>query len=159
MKIRHSIVFILAFTLAVFSTCIAAKDNPIVAESLSPPLVLSVLSLEIGAENNINIGSISGGGGAGKATFKELTLTKYPDANTTELFSLLAEGRHMDDLRISHGNVIWDLKLVMVQDYSSSATAGRGGTQVETWVLQFGAMRLSINNEEYCWDRTLNASC
>ena len=38
-----------------------------------------VLSFELGAENTINIGSISGGGGAGKATFKEFNITKKTD--------------------------------------------------------------------------------
>ena len=59
-----------------------------------------ILSFEIGAENNINIGSISGGGGAGKATFKELTVTKKTDTSSAELFAKLCEGKHFDDMII-----------------------------------------------------------
>ena len=56
-----------------------------------------ILSFEMGAENNINIGSISSGGGAGKATFKELTITKKTDTSSCAIFSKLCEGNHFDD--------------------------------------------------------------
>jgi len=59
-----------------------------------------ILSFEIGAENNINIGSISGGGGAGKATFKEFNVSKKTDTASAGLFLKLCEGKHFDDAHV-----------------------------------------------------------
>lgn len=39
------------------------------------------------------------------------------------------------------------------------ATVGRYGTQIETWDLQYGAMRVIVDDQQYGWDRTLNDSC
>lgn len=68
-------------------------------------------------------------------------------------------GAHMQDLVITQGNVQWELGLVMVSDYSSAGVAEKDGTQVETWVLQFGSMRVVVGAGEYCWDRVYNSAC
>ena len=69
-------------------------------DDMSKEKAFEILSFEIGAENNINIGSISAGGGAGKATFKELIITKKTDTASCGLFSKLCEGGHLDDVHI-----------------------------------------------------------
>jgi type VI secretion system secreted protein Hcp len=115
-----------------------------------------ILSFELGAENTINIGSITGGGGAGKATFKEFTVTKKTDTASTKLFEALATGRHiktcMIDLRRSgqstknlrSGGVFlkFEMKLVMVQDISWSGSDGDDVCE-ETVIFQFGAIEIS----------------
>ncbi len=151
-----------AFSLAMFSsTAMAKKEQPvaIVASSPALPADLSLLSIEIGAETNINIGSVSGGGGAGKATFKELTITKYPDTSTTQLFEYLVTGQHMDSLEITQGNKTWNLTLVMIQDYTWNGEAGEDAVSTEQWVLQFGAMQLVVDDASFCWSRILNEDC
>ncbi len=112
-----------------------------------------ILSFEIGAENNINIGSISGGGGAGKATFKELTITKKTDTVSTEMFAKLCDGTHFGDMTIDlrrsggqggkSGDVFlrWTFKLVMIQDISWSGSDGDDICE-ETVVIQYGAMKV-----------------
>jgi len=118
-----------------------------------------ILSFEIGAENNINIGSISTGGGAGKATFKELTITKKTDTASCGLFAKLCEGGHIQDchivLRRSGGAagksgatfLKFDFKLVMIQDMS---WAGADGDDIceETIVLQYGAMQVEYLQQD-----------
>jgi len=127
----------------------AMKDNK----------AFEILSFEIGAENNVNIGSITGGGGAGKATFKELTMTKKTDTASCAMFSKLCEGNHFDDmiieLRRSGGApgvsgktfLKWEFKLVMVQDIS---WAGSDGDDIceETVVLQYGAMKVTYTGQD-----------
>ncbi|MDT8439475.1 MAG: type VI secretion system tube protein Hcp [Wenzhouxiangellaceae bacterium] len=161
MKTKHVISAILACFVAICSTSVLAQksSNPIFAASTSIPFELSLLSMKIGAENTINIGSISGGGGAGKATFKELTFTKLPDAATAELLRLLTTGDSVANLFITQGNARWELGLVMVSDYSSEGVAGRDGAQIESWVLQFGSMRAIVDGVEWCWNRIENESC
>lgn len=115
-----------------------------------------ILSFELGAENTINIGSITGGGGAGKATFKEFTVTKKTDTASTKLFEALATGRHIKtviiELRRSgqanktlrSGGIFmrFEMKLVMVQDISWSGSDGDDICE-ETVILQFGAIEVT----------------
>jgi len=135
-----------------------------------------ILSFEIGAENNINIGSISAGGGAGKATFKELTITKKTDTASCEMFSRLCDGTHFDDMHIvlrrSGGGsksgeefLKWEFKLVMIQDISWSGSDGDDICE-ETVVIQYGAMKVTYTAQtekggkgsEFSgeWSRVLN---
>lgn len=135
-----------------------------------------ILSFEIGAENNINIGSISAGGGAGKATFKELTITKKTDTASCEMFSRLCDGTHFDDmvisLRRSSGGgksglefLKWEFKLVMIQDISWSGSDGDDICE-ETVVIQYGAMKVTYTAQTETgaageqksgeWSRVLN---
>ena len=115
-----------------------------------------VLTFELGAENVINIGSITGGGGAGKATFKEFTVTKKTDASSPGLFNSLVTGFHYAnvcvDLRRSgvavktmrSGGVFmkFDMRLVMVQDISWSGSDGDDVCE-ETVIFQFGAIEIT----------------
>lgn len=118
-----------------------------------------IISFEIGAENNINIGSISAGGGAGKATFKELTVTKKTDTASCGLFTRLVEGGHIQDahieLRRSGGSdgasgstfLKFDFKLVMIQDISWSGSDGDDICE-ETLVMQYGAMKVEYLKQD-----------
>lgn len=118
-----------------------------------------LLSFELGAENVINIGSITGGGGAGKATFKEFTVTKKTDTASTGLFHALVTGQHFDDLiielRRSGGDAAasgktfmkFEFRLVMVQDISWSGSDGDDVCE-ETVVFQFGAIEISYMKQD-----------
>ena len=118
-----------------------------------------ILSFEIGAENNINIGSITAGGGAGKATYKELNMTKKTDSASCELFAKLCDDNHFDDmvivLRRSGGSagksgknfLKFEFKLVMVQDISWSGADGDDICE-ETLILQYGAMKVTYTPQD-----------
>ncbi|MEO1557181.1 MAG: type VI secretion system tube protein Hcp [Pseudomonadota bacterium] len=120
-----------------------------------------ILSFEIGAENNINIGSVTAGGGAGKATFKELTVTKKTDTASAAMFSALCKGDHYDDMIIElrrSGGVSdtgksgktflkWEFKLVMIQDISWSGSDGDDICE-ETVVMQYGAMKVTYTAQD-----------
>ena len=120
---------------------------------------LEILSFEIGAENNINIGSISSGGGAGKATFKELSITKKTDTASCAMFSKLCEGNHFDDMVIelrrsggaagTSGLVFlkFEFKLVMIQDISWSGSDGDDVCE-ESVVMQYGAMKVTYTQQK-----------
>lgn len=124
-------------------------------DDMSKLSAFEVLSFELGAENNINIGSISGGGGAGKATFKEFTITKKTDTASTGLFHALVTGEHFDDLFIElrrsagasaegkSGKTFmkFEFRLVMVQDIGWSGADGDDICE-ETVILQYGAIQI-----------------
>ncbi|MEO0401530.1 MAG: type VI secretion system tube protein Hcp [Pseudomonadota bacterium] len=114
-----------------------------------------ILSFEIGAENNINIGSISAGGGAGKATFKELNVTKKTDSCSCALFSKLCEGNHFEELIIvlrrsggkPHIFLKFEFRLVMIQDISWTGSDGDDICE-ETVVMQYGAMKVTYTAQK-----------
>ncbi|MEM6932898.1 MAG: type VI secretion system tube protein Hcp [Pseudomonadota bacterium] len=118
-----------------------------------------LISFEFGAENNINIGSISGGGGAGKATFKEFNITKKTDTASCGLFNALCTGQHFGEgiieLRRSGGGSgvsgEWFLKfhflMVMVQDISWSGSDGDDVCE-EAVIFQYGAMKIEYRKQK-----------
>lgn len=118
-----------------------------------------ILSFEIGAENNVNIGSISSGGGAGKATFKPLNLTKKTDSASCGLFSKLCEGKHFNDMIIilrragaasgaSGGTFLkWEFKLVMLSEITWSGSDGDDICE-EQLVFEYGAMKVTYTKQD-----------
>ncbi len=128
-------------------------------DAMSANKAFEAISFELGAENNINIGSISSGGGAGKATFKEFTLTKKTDSASCGLFANLCEGKHFPDcvveLRRSGGAVgstgatflKFEMKLVMVQEITWSGSDGDDVCE-ESLTLQYGAIKISYFKQD-----------
>lgn len=136
-----------------------------------------IISFELGAENTINIGSVTSGGGAGKATFKEFTITKKTDTASCGLFTALVTGKHFQDLTIDlrrsgeaaniSGGVFmkFDFRLVMVQDISWSGSDGDDICE-ETVIFQYGAIEITYkpqtmkgqmqNGSQTRWSRVLN---
>ena len=118
-----------------------------------------LISFSFGAENNINIGSASTGGGAGKATFKEFSITKKTDACSCGIFTQLVLGKHFDDavleLRRSGGStetsgvtfLKFMFKLVMVQDIEWSGSDGDDVCE-ESVVFQYGAIQVEYSQQD-----------
>lgn len=120
-------------------------------EKMKEKGAFEIINFELGAENTINIGSMSGGGGAGKASFKEFTVTKKTDTASHSLFKALVEGKHFDtvvvELRRAGSATTRDdlifmrftMRMVMVQDISWQGSDGDDICE-ETVIFQFGAI-------------------
>lgn len=113
-----------------------------------------VLSFNWGATSTANIGSVSGGGGAGKASFSELTVEKDVDVFSPELFRLVATGRHAPtaSLTIVQKNgllVRYDLSFVIAT--SITTTSRDDGTLRDEVGLAFGAISYSVDRSEFGW--------
>jgi type VI secretion system secreted protein Hcp len=74
-----------------------------------------------------------GGGGAGKASFQDLSFTKYTDKATTKLLKAVSSGQHIKDavltVRKSGGDepveyLIITMTEVMITNYSTGASGG-----------------------------------
>ena len=126
---------------------------------MSKQKAFEINSFGFGAENNVNIGSMSGGGGAGKATFKEFTISKTTDSGSCPLFINLCQGKHFDsgviELRRSGGasgvSGVTFLKftffLLMVQDISWSGSTG-DDVPTEDVIFQYGAMKIEYSKQD-----------
>jgi type VI secretion system secreted protein Hcp len=169
----------MAFDAFCFSTQKADMPGETQDKDYSAKGAFEILSFELGAENTINIGSVTGGGGAGKATFKEFTVTKKTDTASTHLFNALVTGLHYPDVCIElrrsgaavktmrSGGVFmkFDMRLVMVQDISWSGSDGDDVCE-ETVIFQFGAIAISYTpqgadgkdkpKQEARWSRVKN---
>ncbi|QPH54085.1 Hcp family type VI secretion system effector [Pontivivens ytuae] len=116
-------------------------------------------SFNFGAENKINIGSDSGGGGAGKAEFKEFTVSKRTDTASCGLFHTLCTGTHFDEaiieLRRSGGStdrsgatfMKFHFKMVMVQDMTWSGQEGDDICEEEI-IFQYGAIKVEYFKQD-----------
>jgi type VI protein secretion system component Hcp len=159
MKIRKTLVSL------VFAFVLASTSSIAWAEITGPTLLTfgnvstEVLEWEWGAENNINIGSISAGGGAGKATFQELVITRLSDHNSSEFLRIVASGEHLDTVTLTRGNLTIELKLVMISSFTVNGTSDKKEPTTESITMEFGALKLQIDGAESCWDRVTNTPC
>ncbi|QDY70931.1 Hcp family type VI secretion system effector [Qingshengfaniella alkalisoli] len=112
-----------------------------------------IKSFSFGAENTINIGSSSGGGGAGKATFKEFNVAKNTDSASCGLFLACCSGIHFKEATLtlrrsgesgagSGGNfMIFKFLMLMVQDIEWSGSDGDDVPE-ENVNFQYGALSI-----------------
>ncbi len=119
----------------------------------------AVNSIGLAAENVIEIGSQSGGGGAGKAQLQPLTIKKYTDASTVLFFQRLMFGAHLDELVLDYAGGSVGLKYVVVAEMEMSQS---GDDEAEdSIVIDYGAIRFSYddgegNSQQVDWSRILN---
>jgi type VI secretion system secreted protein Hcp len=62
---------------------------------------IELSSFSFGVENPTTIGSATGGAGAGKASFKEFTITKHTDKSSTTFFKNCCTGAHYTNVVIT----------------------------------------------------------
>ncbi|MFK7943563.1 MAG: type VI secretion system tube protein Hcp [Paracoccaceae bacterium] len=110
-----------------------------------------------GAENTINIGSDSGGGGAGKAVFNEFSFKKKVDTASCGLFHNLGSGKHFKEaileLRRSGGTTSssgatflkFHFMLVMV---GSVEWSGNEDEVTEDIKMHYGAMKIEYFKQD-----------
>jgi type VI secretion system secreted protein Hcp len=61
---------------------------------------IQIKSFDFGVENPTTVGSATGGAGAGKAKFNQLTVDKVVDSTTPQVFQRLASGQHFAGVEI-----------------------------------------------------------
>ena len=114
---------------------------------------------EFGVENTLNIGSKSGGAGAGKVQFKEFSVSKTTDSGSAGLFRTCCSGGHYNDveliLRKSGGDrtktgvafLIYKFKLVAVKDITWSGSDG-DDIPSESVIFEYGAIQIEYTKQK-----------
>ncbi len=139
---------------------------------------IEVSEWDWGIENAVNIGSIGGGGGAGKATFRELTLVKRMDSASPRLMEILAKGIHLPEVVLTGRtpatgdqpatHYVVTMGLVFVTSVELAAEAGEP-IPIEVVTFEFGAVTVDYYSvgpdgtpgttpqASFGWDRVTNS--
>lgn len=137
----------LYFTSSIDQTKVPGESND---EYFKDKKAFELVSFTMGAENEIKIGSHSGGGGGGKSSFKPFNFTKRTDTASAGLLQQLCVGRHFEEciieLRRSGGAgdksgatfMKFSLKHVLVSDIEWS---GSEDDLEESVTVEYGAMK------------------
>ena len=138
---------------------------------------IEIDSFSFGTSNFVTIGSQSGGGGAGKADFSPIAISKKTDKASLGMFECCVVGDHIDEailaLRRAGGQagkagdifLQFNFKFVMISNINWS---GGSGMEVcsESVSIEYGAFKLEYFTQdatgkatkagEKMWSRTLN---
>lgn len=97
-----------------------------------------------------------GGGGSGKASFSDMSITKYVDLASTELLKKLATGTHIDEAKLfvrkAGGDkpltyLEYQLKHVMVSSYSTGGSSSDDDRQIENISLHFRSLKVIYHRQ------------
>jgi type VI secretion system secreted protein Hcp len=138
-----------------------AGPTPVQGESQDPAFknAIELKSFAFGAENTISLGSATGGAGAGKARFNELTITKLSDSTSATLFQMLVTGGHFKSATLSirksgdktkPGGGVYErftFSMVFVSKISINGSSG-DDTPTETVVLNYGALKWEYSRQD-----------
>ncbi len=138
-----------------------------------------IMEFSFDVENTLNIGSASGGAGAGKVQFNEFNVKKRTDKGSPFLFLNCCSGGHFNDVYLllrkagvekakSGGNYLkFQFKLVAVKKIGWSGTTGDDVCEEEV-VFEYGAIQLQYwwqdetgkldGPKETQWSRILNTA-
>jgi type VI secretion system secreted protein Hcp len=121
---------------------------------------IEVISWSFGGSNPSSIG-VGGGGGAGKVQLQDITITKFVDASSAELFQAMCTGKHFKNGKLTMYKAAGDkapLKY-MVLDFeemfpTSMVTGGSGGEDVLSEKVTFSFGKVTITYTEQAADGT-----
>ncbi|MFD2573136.1 type VI secretion system tube protein Hcp [Spirosoma soli] len=133
---------------------------------------IPVTSAQYSFSNTLNIGSQSGGAGAGKANFSPMVITKQVDASTASFQKTLFVGGYYQYVRLNFyrgdGSLAYRvvLGLVAVSNYSASGAEGcTNGCPAlsESITLEYGQVatynpEAPVNLRTTTWNRVTNTT-
>lgn len=119
---------------------------------------IEVLAWSFGGTNPSSIG-IGGGGGTGKVMLQELTVTKYLDASSAELFQAMCKGDHFPEAKLtaykSGGDALPYFTLDFEEMYPTSISSGGSfGEDVFSETISFAFGKVTATYSEQNPDGT-----
>lgn len=120
---------------------------------------IEVIAWSFGGSNPSSLG-VGGGGGAGKVTLQELTITKYLDASSAEFFQALCSGGHfpsgkMTAYKAGGSEPVAYLTLDFEMLYPTSISSGGSyGEDVFTETISFTFGKVTVTYTEQNPDGT-----
>ncbi len=145
--------------------------KPLAAASLV--LGLSFATLTLAAENitlnaaNIGVSPVSawswgasnsgstqigGGGGAGKANFQDLSVTRVTDSQSPNFLKAVATGTFLPTVTLQDGAAMITLTNVLVSSYSVGDTSDKKTALTENLSFNFQKFTYQVNGVSFGWD-------
>ncbi|MEO6686773.1 MAG: type VI secretion system tube protein Hcp [Dyadobacter sp.] len=140
---------------------------------------MEVSSMQFDTEQTLNIGSTTGGAGAGKISFGDFSFTKNVDLASTKLLQIQANGTLMKTVEIilkassSSVKEVVSYKILLgtagVRTFSASTDGECGACVAENFTFQYGTLQIFTystnakgstvqNPAPFGWDRIKNKS-
>ena len=115
-----------------------------------------IYSFSWGASNPVNIGSASGGAGAGKVSISSFNIMKKTDSASPALFLNCCKGQHFSEghvvLRKAGGDALeyltYDFEEVFVESVQWSGSSGGDDTPTESVSFAFGKVDLKYTPQK-----------
>lgn len=120
-----------------------------------------VYGFSAGVSQSSTIGSSSGGAGAGKATFEDITIRTGLDAASRPLALAVGSGTPWRAATlVLDGGATYELGGVAVTSLTDTATGETPTTPVvEQITMRAGSIAQSAGGDTACWDTTRNTTC
>ena len=120
----------------------------LVLDDLAP---IELLAYSWGGSSNVNIGSVGSGGGAGKVSLQDLSVTKYVDHASTTLLQRMVDGLHFDRATLTvtpkAGPVSQlELQFLIVTSVSAGGMSSES-RQSENVTLAFAALQYTVDGQ------------
>jgi type VI secretion system secreted protein Hcp len=127
-------------------------------ETYKDKKAIEILSFSLGAFNPVNIGSTSGGAGAGKVDFSGVSIMKNTDKSSISLFANMCAGTHFTDATIAlrragtagkSGDLFLQFTFKMVF-ISNMQWSGGGGQDLcaESLNFDFGSIKIEYFKQD-----------
>lgn len=111
------------------------------------------------AAANSSDASMVGGGGAGKASFSDLNVTRLSDHSSSEILRIVATGERLQTVTLTRGNLTIVLENAFITSYSINGISDKKEPTSEIFSLSFSTIKFQIDGSGFCWDQAANASC
>ena len=157
MSQRLKMIFTLA-AIGMASTASAKVDGPTML-TLDDIGVSEVLAWSWGASQSGSF-HVGGGGGAGKANFQDISLTRYTDSLSAAILRAVAIGEIIPNVEMKREGLRIRMQQVMVTSYSVGGMSDKKALQTENISLNFMRVTYEVDGSPaYCFDVALNSPC
>lgn len=145
------------------------RANVVGTATLTPsdgtaPISFDIYDFSSTVDQTLNIGSSSGGAGAGQVTFEPISMTKLPDSASPRLFAMLAAGTHFRSAEVQlygrDGSVAetFKYKLVVLKSITTANSGAATDSLFEQLNIEVGAIVDAVGTTSAGWNRVTNTA-
>jgi type VI secretion system secreted protein Hcp len=132
---------------------------------ITGPTVLSldgvsteVLAWSWGASNSATF-HVGGGGGAGKANFQDLSVTRLTDYNSIKFIQNVSTGAILDTVTLTRGNLTITLGQTLITSYSVGGVSEKKEPTIENISINFQTVTFQIDGVSFCFNPSTGTAC
>lgn len=122
------------------------------------PAETEVLAWSWGASNSTTT-SVGGGGGVGKASFQDISISRYSDGLSPLFLGAVAQGTHLQELTIRRQGLEIRLEDAVLTSYSVGGVNDKKAAQTENITFNYAKVCFSAEgSDRFCFDVSANST-